>query len=222
MMVQVEGLTKGYQSGTRRISVLREASLSVARTEMVALTGPSGVGKSTLLHLLAGLDRPDAGSIRVDGQEVTSMQGAEADSFRRRTVGIVYQFHFLLPEFTALENVLMAAVVAGERPAAAAPRARDLLREVGLGDRADHTPGKLSGGEQQRVALARALMNGPGLLLADEPTGNLDEETAAQVFELLLDLRSRRGLTVLLATHNPKLAAACDRILRLHEGKVGP
>jgi len=219
-MIQVEGLTKGFQSGTRRITVLREASLAVAKNEMVALTGPSGVGKSTLLHLLAGLDRPDAGSIRVGGFEVTSMQGAETDSFRRRTVGIVYQFHFLLPEFTALENVLMPAVVSGERPGAAAPRALDLLKEVGLSERAHHVPGRLSGGEQQRVALARALMNGPGLLLADEPTGNLDEETADQVFDLLLNLRSRKGLTVLLATHNPRLAAACDRTLRLHEGRV--
>ncbi|MEW5765686.1 MAG: ABC transporter ATP-binding protein [Acidobacteriota bacterium] len=219
-MIQVEGLTKGFQSGTRRITVLREASLAVAKNEMVALTGPSGVGKSTLLHLLAGLDRPDAGSIRVGGFEVTSMQGAEKDSFRRRTVGIVYQFHFLLPEFTALENVLMPAVVSGERPGAAAPRALDLLKEVGLSERAHHVPGRLSGGEQQRVALARALMNGPGLLLADEPTGNLDEETADQVFDLLLNLRSRKGLTVLLATHNPRLAAACDRTLRLHEGRV--
>jgi lipoprotein-releasing system ATP-binding protein len=222
MMIEVKGLSKGFQSGTRRIRVLRDASLSVAKDEMVALTGPSGVGKSTLLHLLAGLDRADEGSIRVGGQEVTSLRGADADAFRRRTVGIVYQFHFLLPEFTALENVLMPAVVAGERPAAAAPRARDLLREVGLEERADHIPGKLSGGEQQRVALARALVNGPSLLLADEPTGNLDEETAAQVFDLLLGLRARKGLTVLLATHNSGLASACDRTLRLHEGRVHP
>jgi lipoprotein-releasing system ATP-binding protein len=221
-MLSVKGLAKSYLSGTRTLPILRGVDLAVAEGEMVALTGPSGVGKSTLLHLVAGLDRPDAGTVRVGGTDVASLRGVEADAFRRRTVGIVYQFHFLLPEFTALENVLMAAVVAGERPRAARERARALLQEVGLGEREDHLPSRLSGGEQQRVALARALLNGPRLLLADEPTGNLDEETAAQVFGLLLDLRKRRGLTVLLATHNAGLAAACDRSLRLHEGRIAP
>ncbi len=221
-MLSVNGLTKSYLSGNRTLPILRGVDLAVAEGETVALTGPSGVGKSTLLHLVAGLDRPDGGSIRVGGVDVASLRGAEADAFRRRTVGIVYQFHFLLPEFTALENVLMAAVVAGERPRAARERARALLREVGLAEREDHLPSGLSGGEQQRVALARALLNGPRLLLADEPTGNLDEETAAQVFGLLLDLRKRLKLTVLLATHNASLAAACDRSVRLHEGRIVP
>ncbi|MGC8762913.1 MAG: ABC transporter ATP-binding protein [Acidobacteriota bacterium] len=221
-MLAVKGLVKSYLSGGRTLPVLRGVDLAVEEGEMVALTGPSGVGKSTLLHLVAGLDRPDGGTVRVAGVDVASLRGAEADAFRRRTVGVVYQFHFLLPEFTALENVLMAAVVAGERPRAARERARALLGEVGLGEREDHLPSKLSGGEQQRVALARALLNGPRLLLADEPTGNLDEETAGQVFGLLLDLRKRRGLTVLLATHNAGLAAACDRAVRLHEGRIAP
>jgi lipoprotein-releasing system ATP-binding protein len=219
-MLRVTEVTKSYPSPDGPLAILRGVTLGAEAGEVVALAGPSGVGKSTLLHLVAGLDRPDGGRIEVGGEDVSDLRGAALDHFRRRVVGVVYQFHFLLPEFTALENVMMPAVVAGASRGSRA-RALALLEEVGVAHRASHTPAKLSGGEQQRVAIARALMNGPQLLLADEPTGNLDEETAAQAFELILRLKATRGLTVLMATHNVALAASCDRTVRLREGRVG-
>jgi len=218
-MLRLEGVQQCFLSGAERLHILKGVDLAIAKAEVVALTGPSGVGKSTLLHIIAGLDRPDSGLVRIGSQDVTSLKGGEMDRFRRRTVGLVYQFHFLLPEFTALENVMMPAVIAGEQ-GSARKRAEALLGEVGLENRTAHTPGKLSGGEQQRVAIARALMNGPELLLADEPTGNLDEETASQVFGLLMRLKESHALTVLLATHNPLLASACSRTVRLKDGRV--
>ena len=221
-MLRLVDVRKSYLSGTDRLQVLRGVTMELARGEVAALMGPSGVGKSTLLHLVAGLDRPDSGAIEVAGERVTRLREGAMDQFRLRTVGVVYQFHFLLPEFTALENTLLPALVAGASPSAARRRASDLLDEVGLTPRAAHVPAKLSGGEQQRVAIARALMNEPQLLLADEPTGNLDEESAAQVFALMKDLQRRRGLSVLMATHNPALAGACDRIVRLRDGQVSP
>ncbi|MCI4397227.1 MAG: ABC transporter ATP-binding protein [Acidobacteria bacterium] len=220
-MIEVRGLYKSYRSGTATLPVLRGVDLSLAKGEVVALTGPSGVGKSTLLHLIAGLDRPDAGSVVVAGQEVTRLQGGGLDRYRNRTMGIVYQFHFLLPEFTALENVLLPALVAHSEKEGL-KRAKELLAEAGLSDRERHFPSQLSGGEQQRVALARALINDPPVLLADEPTGNLDEKTATSVSALLFGLAARRGLAVLMATHNTGLAAACHRIVRLAEGQVAP
>jgi lipoprotein-releasing system ATP-binding protein len=202
--------------------VLKGVDLELERGEVVALTGPSGVGKSTLLHLVAGLDRPDGGTIEADSVSVTSLRGRELDRYRNRWVGIVYQFHFLLPEFTSLENAMIPALIAGVAPGEASAGARELLGRVGLLGRLHHRPSQLSGGEQQRTSLARALVNHPKLLLADEPTGNLDESTAEQVFGLLLDLRREMGLTVLLATHNARLASRCDRILALHEGRLLP
>jgi lipoprotein-releasing system ATP-binding protein len=220
MMITVDALRKAYLSGGRTIHVLKGAGLRIEDGEAVALMGPSGVGKSTLLHLVAGLDRPDSGSITVAGQDVTQLRGNALDQFRRSTIGIIYQFHFLLPEFTAIENVMMPAVVAGVKSSEARERAQRLLGEVGLVDRERHLPSKLSGGEQQRVAIARALMNRPRLLLADEPTGNLDEETAGQAFDLLMGLKANHGLTILMATHNPALAGGCSRTLRLRDGKI--
>ncbi len=193
--------------------------MRLEKGEVVALVGPSGVGKSTLLHLVAGLDKPGRGVIRVAGRSVAALKGAELDRYRSRTIGMVYQFHFLLPEFDALENVMMPAVIAGSRNGVRS-RARKLLEDVGLKGRLHHSPAQLSGGEQQRVAIARALMNEPELMLADEPTGNLDEDTGDSVFDLLLALSRDRGLTVLVATHNSKLAQACRRIVRLEEGRV--
>ncbi len=220
MMIQLEGVHKRFASGSEWIHILKGADLSVQDGEVVALTGPSGVGKSTLLHLIGGLDHPDAGLIRVDDKVVTDLKGIDLDQFRRRSVAIVYQFHFLLPEFSALENVMLPAIVAGDGRDAER-RSRKLLREVGLETRANHAPSKLSGGEQQRVAIARALINEPRVLLADEPTGNLDEETAGLVFDLLMNLKNQHGLTILMATHNSGLADACDRILRLKDGRIG-
>jgi len=216
-MIQLEGVHKRFASGSEWIHILKGADLSVQDREVVALTGPSGVGKSTLLHLIGGLDHPDAGLIRVDDKVVTDLKGIDLDQFRRRSVAIVYQFHFLLPEFSALENVMLPAIVAGDGRDAE-KRSRKLLREVGLEARENHAPSKLSGGEQQRVAIARALINEPRVLLADEPTGNLDEETAGLVFDLLMDLKNQHGLTILIATG---LAGACDRILRLKDGRIG-
>lgn len=216
--LSVRGLEKGFPSGAEWLPVLRGLDLEVGAGEVVALTGPSGVGKSTLLHLIAGLERPDGGEVEVGGESVTRLSGRAMDRFRNRRIGIVYQFHFLLPEFTALENAMVPALIAGVPPAVASGSARALLGRVGLASRAHHRPSQLSGGEQQRASLARALVNRPFLLLADEPTGNLDEATAGMVFQLLLELRGEMGLTVLLATHNPTLASRCDRTLLLHGG----
>jgi len=187
---------------------------------MVAIVGASGVGKSTLLHVLGGLDRVDRGTIAVDGVELTRMPDQDIVAFRNRRVGFVFQFHHLLPEFSALENAEMPMRIARIRLADARARAEALLQRVGLGERLTHRPGMLSGGEQQRVAVARALVMQPTLLLADEPTGDLDEHTAESLHALLREMHAAYGLTSIIATHNPRLAAACDRVLRLHEGRL--
>jgi lipoprotein-releasing system ATP-binding protein len=211
-------LSKSYPVAGRSLPVLRGLSLAVERGEMVAIMGASGVGKSTLLHLLGGLDRPDAGTIRVGGHTITEMPDADLVAFRNQRVGFVFQFHHLLPEFSAVENAEMPLRIARMPIAVARPRAVDLLTRVGLADRLDHRPGMLSGGEQQRVAVARALVNQPALLLADEPTGDLDESTADSLHALLRDMHREFGLTAILATHNPRLADQCDRVLRLEGG----
>ncbi|HEY7293103.1 MAG TPA: ABC transporter ATP-binding protein [Vicinamibacterales bacterium] len=216
------GVVKSYTAGGRLLTVLRELDLDVERGEMVAVVGASGVGKSTLLHLLGGLDRPDAGEIAIDGAVVTSMPDAELVAFRNRHVGFVFQFHHLLPEFSAVENAEMPLRIARTPFAEARPRAEALLTRVGLSERLDHRPGMLSGGEQQRVAVARALVMRPSILLADEPTGDLDEATAESLHALLRETHRDFGLTSVIATHNPRLAAACDRTLRLQEGRLLP
>jgi len=218
--VTATSLSKSYPVAGRRLQVLTGLSLEVEQGEMVAIMGASGVGKSTLLHLLGGLDRPDAGTIQVGTRTVTDMRDADLVAFRNRHVGFVFQFHHLLPEFSALENAEMPLRIGRLKAAEARPRAAALLTRVGLGDRLDHRPGMLSGGEQQRVAVARALVTQPSLLLADEPTGDLDENTADALHALLRDMHREYGLTAILATHNPRLAAQCDRVLRLEGGAL--
>ena len=218
--VVVRGLNKTYQTGSARLHVLRDVDLDVARGEMVALVGASGVGKSTLLHLLGGLDRADAGSIRVGDTDLLSLADPALVAFRNRNVGFVFQFHHLLPEFDATENVEMPMRIAKMPLDEARARSTALLQRVGLGDRLDHRPGMLSGGEQQRVAVARSLVMRPALLLADEPTGDLDEVTGDALHALLREMHAEHGLTSIIATHNPRLAAACDRIVRLERGQL--
>jgi len=218
--VEVNGLNKHYRVGAQRIHVLRDLALTVEQGEMVAIVGASGVGKSTLLHALGGLDRVDGGTIRISGQDLGAMNDAALVDFRNRHVGFVFQFHHLLPEFDAVENVEMPMRIARQPLPAARARATALLGRVGLTERLQHRPGMLSGGEQQRVAVARALVMKPALLLADEPTGDLDETTADALHALLRDMHREYGLTSVIATHNPRLAAACDRTLRLELGQL--
>ena len=219
-VVSASGLNKSYLVGTQAISVLRDLELDVQAGEMVAIVGASGVGKSTLLHLLGGLDRADAGMIAIGGQDLSGLSDGALVEFRNRHVGFVFQFHHLLAEFDAQENVEMPMRIARIPQAEGRARARQLLGRVGLADRVVHKPSMLSGGEQQRVAVARALVMRPALLLADEPTGDLDEHTAETLHDLLRGMHRERGLTSVIATHNPRLAAACDRVLRLEEGRL--
>jgi lipoprotein-releasing system ATP-binding protein len=220
--VRADGLTKTYQDGVRRVEVLKRVDLAVEPGELVAIVGPSGSGKSTLLHLLGALDRPDSGTVEIGGQGLAGLSGAELAGFRNRTIGFVFQFHQLLPDFTALENVMLPGRIAGRDPRGVHDNARRLLREVGLEERLDHFPNQLSGGERQRVALCRALALEPPLLLADEPTGNLDPESGETVFALLLALQALHGTTGILVTHNPEIAEQCTRILRLDGGVLHP
>lgn len=221
-LLEIAGLSKSYAAAGERLEVLRGLDLSVAAGEMVAVVGASGVGKSTLMHVAGGLDRIDGGRVRIDGTEISALPDAERVRFRNRRIGFVFQFHHLLPEFSALENAEMPLRIARAPAAEARTRARTLLEQVGLADRLTHRPGMLSGGEQQRVAVARALVMQPSLLLADEPTGDLDEQTAEDLCRLLREMHRRRRLTSLIATHNLRLAASCDRVLRLEEGRLRP
>jgi lipoprotein-releasing system ATP-binding protein len=218
--VSARGIVKSYDVGDTALTILRDLDLEVAAGEMVAIVGASGVGKSTLLHVLGGLDRPDAGSVTIGDADLTAMPDAGRVAFRNRRVGFVFQFHHLLPEFSAIENAEMPMRIARMSGAAARTRADELLRRVGLGDRLTHRPGMLSGGEQQRVAVARALVMKPDILFADEPTGNLDEHTADSIHDLLREMHAAYGLTSIIATHNSRLAAACDRVLRLESGRL--
>jgi lipoprotein-releasing system ATP-binding protein len=222
MFIEALGITKSYPVGTARLTVLKGLDLSLERGDMVAIMGASGVGKSTLLHVLGGLDAVDSGTVRIGETELTALPDPDVVAFRNQHVGFVFQFHHLLPEFTALENAEMPMRIARRPAAERSTRSRALLGQVGLAERLDHRPGMLSGGEQQRVAIARALIMEPTLLLADEPTGDLDEHTAETLHGLLREMHRVRGLTSVIATHNPRLAAACDRILRLEDGRLVP
>jgi lipoprotein-releasing system ATP-binding protein len=222
-MLKLSGISKTYnRSKSNEVQVLNGADLSLEPGEMVALVAPSGAGKSTLLHIAGLLDTPDAGAVEIGGKDMTGLGDRRRTGARRRDVGFIYQFHHLLPEFTALENIVLPQLANGVSQAEAKMRAYDLLARVGVAERAEHRPSAMSGGEQQRVAFCRALANEPRLLLADEPTGNLDPGTSDQVFGALVDLVRGTGLAALIATHNLDLAARMDRIVKLHDGKVVP
>ena len=218
LLMQASGLKRSFHKGGRVIEVLRELDLDVEPGEMVAIVGKSGVGKSTLLHILGTLDRPDGGQVVAMGKDVFSLAERELAAFRNRHIGFVFQFHHLLPEFTALENIMIPAIIAGLPRREAQEMAETLLSEVGLQDRGDHRQAELSGGEQQRVALSRALAMRPKLILADEPTGNLDETTSEEVHNLFTELNQRFEVAFVVATHNLKLADRMGRILRLEDG----
>jgi len=222
-VIRTRALNKTFQSPAGELRVLKDVELSVNPGEMVALMGASGVGKSTLLHILGTLDRPTSGQVLFDGVEVSAMSDRELTAFRNSSVGFIFQFHHLLPEFTAIENVMMPALIAG-RPQGEEARklAIALLSELGLSPRVEHRPGELSGGEQQRVAVARALMLNPGTVLADEPTGNLDTSTGEDLFDLLVRINRERGTTFIIATHNEALAKRCHRVLQMKDGRILP
>jgi lipoprotein-releasing system ATP-binding protein len=219
-LLRAAGLVKGYRSPAGYLPVLKGLDLEVGSGETVAIVGASGVGKSTLLHVLGTLDRPEEGRVEVLEQDVFGLDEAALREFRNRTIGFVFQFHHLLPEFSALENVMMPMLIARRPEAEAREAAGRLLEEVGLEDRALHRPSALSGGEQQRVAVARALVRSPRLLLADEPSGNLDRETGDRLHDLLARLNREKGTSVIAVTHNERLAAACDQTLRLEGGRL--
>ncbi|HJZ85884.1 MAG TPA: ABC transporter ATP-binding protein [Polyangia bacterium] len=218
--IVVEKLCKTFLHGGRRLEVLRGIDLSIQPGERVSVVGASGVGKSTLLHIVGTLDAPSSGSIRFDGRDVTQLSAAQLAAFRNREIGFVFQFHHLLPEFTALENVMMPALIQRVQRPQAERGARAILERVGLSERLTHRPGELSGGEQQRVALARALVMDPKLLLADEPTGNLDSRTGEGIHQLLIELNRERGMTMLVVTHNPELASHMPRRLTMVDGQL--
>jgi lipoprotein-releasing system ATP-binding protein len=219
-IIQVEKLTKTYQTARGPLHLFDGLDFEVQRGEMVAIVGQSGAGKSTLLHILGALDAPSSGTVYCASTNVAKLTTQQAAGFRNREIGYVWQFHYLLPEFTALENVALPLLARGQRKLEAMTQAARWLEEVDLGDRGLHRPGELSGGEQQRVALARALVNNPKLLLADEPTGDLDSVTAGRVFELIERLHASHGLTSVIVTHNHELAQRCTRVLRLENGRL--
>ena len=221
-VLELRGIRQSFKQATGQLDVIVNADLEIRSGEMVALIGPSGSGKSTLLHITGLLEKAAGGEIVIDGVPTSSMSDDQRTKVRRNRMGFVYQYHHLLPEFSALENVVLPQMIAGQTRRKAAPRAAALLQQVGLGQRLSHRPAKLSGGEQQRVAIARALANTPGILLADEPTGNLDMHTAEDVFEILTSLVRDTGVAAMIATHNIELAKKMDRVITLREGVLEP
>lgn len=219
-LVIAEHLAKSYESGRSRVVVFENMSLQIGEGEMVAVVGPSGAGKSTLLHLLGGLDRPSAGSVKVVTFDIFKLADVDLARFRNREIGFIFQFHHLLPEFTALENTMMPLLIGRASHGSAMERAAEVLRSVGLENRATHRPGELSGGEQARVALARALVGRPRLLLADEPTGDLDSKTSESIHSLLKEVHASQNLTSVIVTHNERLASICDRVMHLEDGRL--
>jgi len=219
-IVRTVSLTKDYGSASKPLHVLRGIDVEIARGEIVAIVGPSGVGKSTLLHLLGALDKPTSGEVHIDDRSIHTLSENEMAEFRNRRVGFVFQFHYLLPEFSALENVMMPAFISGRGRDEVSTKAHDLLGSVGLLDRTEHRPNALSGGEQQRVAFARALINSPSIVLADEPTGNLDREASQRLHELILTMCRENQQTFVIVTHNEDLASQADRVIELRDGKV--
>ena len=222
MVIEAKGISRGFRQGPKRVQVLKDVSLQVPAGTSMAIVGASGAGKSTLLHILGGLDKPDKGDVLVDGKLMWQMSERERSDLRNARMGFIYQFHHLLPEFTALENVAMPLLIRGESTIEAAKRAATLLEKVGLGQRLDHKPGELSGGERQRAAVARALVGNPGCILGDEPTGNLDERIANQVFDQLIELNSELNTSLILVTHDMKLAARMNQRFELHMGSLKP
>lgn len=218
--LKLSHIARTFGKGSTRLEILKDINLEIGQGEIVALVGPSGSGKSTLLHIAGLLDTPTAGTIEIAGQNATKMNDAGRTKLRQKTIGFVYQSHLLLPDFNALENVMMPQLIAGVKEKEAEAHAKDLLKEVGLSHRLTHRAGQLSGGEQQRVAIARALANSPALLLADEPTGNLDPKTADEVFDTFLRIVRQTGLSALLATHNPELAQKMDRRISVVDGQI--
>ena len=219
-MITVTNLYKSFPMGEQTLTVLKGINLSIARGELIAIVGASGAGKSTLLHILGLLDRPTSGTVYFDGQDLFQLSEASQAEFRNKRIGFVFQFHHLLPEFTALENACMPALIQRRQPDEVKAEATALLNEVGLGARLHHKPGELSGGEQQRVAVARALLQKPDLVLADEPTGNLDTHTGEALFSLMRELNKGRGTTFVIVTHNDKLSSQADRIVHMQDGQI--
>ncbi|NOY52388.1 MAG: ABC transporter ATP-binding protein [Deltaproteobacteria bacterium] len=220
VLIKVRGLEKSFQSGTKKLEVLKGIDFTIRTGEMMAVCGASGVGKSTFLHILGTLERPTAGQVLYGEKDIFSLDNGALSQFRNRDIGFVFQFHHLLPEFTAMENVIMPHLIAGASRRACLARGREQLAEVGLEDRAEHKPGELSGGEQQRVAIARALCMNPKIVFADEPTGNLDTTTGESVHELLKEINRKQNVTFVLATHNEDLARKSDRIVQMVDGKI--